>query len=239
MEPAKRESLIESYRQLENPQSVFHAAPDRVKKLAGERLKTFVLVETDAVSFFPSLYSPSPIILDYAVAMNRRFYCRGLWFSIISLNSQYIEQTTDRMLAFALEHEFQMNNLYDEATTNLRSLSPEEKRQIYETALRESAEKLDITQEEMVEEEMLMLQFSNTQPLIPKPYAEMALLCYLEDGFEMLEKFGAMSKSLEEDTFGRGLYEEFRGWADFSYRTYHLFVREILSNLEESYRGYV
>jgi hypothetical protein len=239
MDPEKRKSLIESYKQLENPLSVFNDASERLNELAGEKLRTFILVETDAVSFFPSLYSPSPIILDYAVAMNRRFYCKGLWFSIISLNSQFIEQTTNRMLSFALEHEFQMNNLYDEATTNLRSLSPEEKRQIYETAYRGAVEKLSITPEEVAEEEMLMLKLTNTQPLIPKPYAEMALLCYLEDGFDTLEKFGHPSNSAKEDKFGRELYGEFSGWADFSHRTYHLFVREIVNNLEESYRGYV
>lgn len=239
MDPDKRESLIKSYKRLENPLSVFNDAPKRVKDLAGERLKTFILVETDAISFFPSLYSSSPIVLDYAVAMNRRFYCRGLWFSIISLNSEFIEQATDRMLSFALEHEFQMNNLYDEATTNLRSLSPEEKRQICLAAYGGAVEKLSITPEEVAEEEMLMLQFINTQPLIPKPYAEMALLCYLEDGFDMLEMFGHQSKNAKEDKFGMELYEEFRGWADFSSRTYHLFVREIINNLKESYRGYV
>ena len=238
MEPNLRAVAIESYRELEDPHTVFRSAPESILTLAGDTGSAYIFVETDAVSIFPSLYSSSPQILDYALAMNRRYYFRGLWFSIISLNSVYIRESTDRMLAFALEHEFEMNRLYFERTADQKALAPDEKRLIFETAKKSAAEKLGVAPDELVREEMLMLRLSDSQILIPKPYAEMALLCYLEDNFGVLKGKGVKSKSAEEEVFGAGLYGEFMGWADFSHRTYRIFVREIVDSLQETYRGY-
>jgi hypothetical protein len=58
--------------------------------------------------------------LDFAVAMNRRLFFQGLWFHIISLNSEYIRKSSDRLLTFALEHEFEMNRIYQEISSHVR-----------------------------------------------------------------------------------------------------------------------
>jgi len=50
--------------------------------------------------------------------------------------------------------------------------------------------------------------------------------------------FWIISKSEEERSFGANLYEEFRGWIDFSKSTFALFVRELLSSLRDANQGY-
>jgi hypothetical protein len=236
----RRAGAIGRYKEFRDPRLVFYALSDgeRIRRLAGERVHEYILVETEAVTFFPSIYSSSPGVLDFAVAMNRRFYYRGLWFPIISLNSEYIRQSSDRLLSFALEHEFEMSRIYQEVSQNLRALSRGEKREVVESAQKASASRLKITKEELLQDERLMIQLSNHQPLIPKPYAEMALLLYLEDNFPEIEAYGAPSGSSDEDAFGAELYGEFKGWSEFSHATYDLFVREMISELREASRGY-
>lgn len=235
------ERLLRAYRRMEDSREVFRPLSPlgRVLTLAGDEATGYILVETEAITFFPSLASANPSILDYAAAMNRRFYFQGLWFSVISLNTEYVRQASDNMLAFVLEHEFEMGRRYMEISAEMRPLSPEEKLYIGESARKSSAERLNLTLEEMIEEESLMHTLIGSQPLIPKPYAEMALFAYLEDNFEALYKFGVESKDDSESDFGKELYEEFRGWSDFSRRTYSLFVREISQEIKEGDRGYV
>jgi hypothetical protein len=237
---ARRERTIELYKQLQDPRAVFRKISDlqRIKRLAGDEISNYILAETDAVTFFPSIHSTVPGVLDFAVAMNRRFFCKDLWFPIIALNSEYIEQSSDGVLGFTLEHEFEMDRIYQKISTNLRALSGEEKREVASSAQEISARKRQITQSELIEDEKLMIQLSKSQPLIPKPYAEMALLLYLEDNFSDLRSLGLTSRSDEEKSFGAELYEEFRGWSNFSKNTFSLFVREILAYLKEINRGY-
>jgi hypothetical protein len=237
---AQRERTIEFYKQLQNPRAVFRKISDlqRIKRLAGDDISNYILVETDAVTIFPSINSTMPGVLDFAVAMNRRFFYQDLWFPIISLNSEYIEKSSDDILGFALEHEFEMGRIYQKISANLRALSGDEKREVASSAQEISARKKQITQSEIIEDEKLMVQLSKSQPLIPKPYAEMALLLYLEDNFSDLRSFGLPSKSDEEKSFGAELYEEFRGWSHFSKNTFALFVREILARLKEIDQGY-
>ncbi|MBN1236170.1 MAG: hypothetical protein JW999_09000, partial [Methanotrichaceae archaeon] len=176
--------------------------------------------------------------LDYAVAMNRRLFCQKLWFPIISLNSEYIRQSPDRTLAFALEHEFEMSRIYQDISSHLRIISPDEKRDIMIQAQETSSKKLTITVEELMEDERLMHQLSLSSLLLPKPYAEMAMLHYLEANLPRLEPFGRKSASPEEEAFGEDLAAEFSSWSDFSIKTYRLFVREIAANLREANQGY-
>ena len=84
-----------------------------------------------------------------------------------------------------------------------------------------------------------MAALSESQPVIPKPYAETALLAYLEENFPDLARFGARSSDQEEDAFGAELYDEFEGWSEFSIMSFRLFVREAVEGLREAYRGYV
>lgn len=66
--------------------------------------------------------------------MNRRFYYRELWFPIIALNSEYIRKSSDRILGFTLEHEFEMSKIYQQISANLRALSGDEKREVADSA---------------------------------------------------------------------------------------------------------
>lgn len=226
---------------MEDPLRVFRplSNPDRIGDLAGEKADGYILVETDAVTFFPSIGSPSPGALDYAVAMNRRYFFRGLWFSIISFNTEYLRRAQDTALAYALEHEFEMGKLYQEAFGEMRKLSPGEKLEISQLAHQTSANKTKISLADLMDEERLMLELSGSQPAIPKPYAETALLAYLEGNFPELERFGRESEDDDEEAFGAELYAEFEGWSLFSKESYRLFVREVNQGLREAYRGYV
>lgn len=238
MLPERRNAVLKEYLDLKNPQAVLHKPrdPSRVGRLGGERLSSYIVLETDAIVFFPSLYSPAA--LDFAVAMNRRFYYKGLWFPIISLNSEYIIQSSDRVLAFALEHELDMSRIYQKISLNLRALSTDEKREIMESAEKNSTEKHSITQEELIEDEKLMHRLSSTQALIPKPYAERAMLLWLEENFSEIESRGIPSTSPEEEAFGKELLREFQGWSEFSQKTFERFVREISANLRDANIGY-
>lgn len=239
MPPARRSAVIDGYNRLKNPHLVFRHPLDseRVERLAGERIANFIVVETDAITFFPSIYSSGA--LDFAVAMNRRIFYKGLWFPIIALNSEYIHQSSDRILAFTLDHEFEMSRIYMEISMNLRSLSPDEKRGVVDSAQNISTERLKITEVELFEDERLMQNLSSSEPLIPKPYAESAMLIYLEDNYDGIKHWGQNSRDPDEELFGAGLLEEFRGWSEFSQRTYKLFVSEVLSNLRDANKGYV
>jgi hypothetical protein len=240
MPPEKREEVLSAYRRLKDPRMVMRkiCEEERILGLAGERLAGFIAVETPAVAFFPSMYSYLPGALDYAVAMNRRFFAGGLWYPMIALNSEYIRRASDRILAFTLEHELVMSRLFMEISGNLRSLSTDDKREITDSAGKISSQKLGITPEELREDETLMNQLSLSQPLIPKSYAERAMLIYLEDQLPDLEGFGQKSRSQEEAALGEELYREFRGWSEFSQETYELFVREIVSLLRDVHSGY-
>jgi hypothetical protein len=240
MPMTERELAAKNYKQLLDPKSVFHklSDPKRLECLAGDKASRYIVVETEAIAFFPSIYTSVPGALDFSVAMNRRFYYRELWFPIIALNSEYIRKSSDRILGFTLEHEFEMSKIYQQISANLRALSGDEKREVASSAQQYAATRLQITQDELIEDEKLMVQLSKSRPLIPKPYAEMALLLFLEDNFSDLKSFGVPSESDEEQTFGAELYDEFKGWTDFSRKTYATFVRELLAGLKESDLGY-
>jgi hypothetical protein len=240
-DPKERGRILQMYRKMEDPKKVFRplSNPDRIMNLGGDEADGYILVETDAMTFFPSIGSSTPGALDFAVAMNRRYYYRGLWFSIISLNSEYLRRVSDRVLAYALEHEFEMGRLYQQAFGEMRKLSPGEKLEISQLAHQTSVKKTKISLEDLIDEERLMLELSESQPVIPKPYAETALLTYTEENFSRLEKFGTESEDDEEDAFGAELYDEFEGWSKFSIQSFRLFVREAAQGVGEAYRGYV
>lgn len=237
---AERELTARKYKQLLDPKSIFHklSDPKRLERLAGDKISRYIVVETEAIAFFPSIYSSVPGALDFSVAMNRRFYYQELWFPIIALNSEYIRKCSDRILGFTLEHEFEMSKIYQQISADLRTLSGDEKRDVASSAQQNAAASLQITQDELIEDEKLMVQLSKSRPLIPKPYAEMALLRFLEDNSSEFRSYGAPSESDRERTFGAELYEEFLGWSDFSRNTYGSFVRELLADLRESNLGY-
>ncbi len=240
-EEGERELTLSRYREMDDPRQVFRplSDPDRIVDLGGEEADGYILVETDAITFFPSIGSSIPGALDFAVAMNRRYYYRGLWFSIISLNSEYLSRVSDKILGYALEHEFEMGRLYQRAFEEMRKLSAGEKLEISQLAHQTSVRKTKISLEDLIDEERLMHALSESQPVIPKPYAETALLLYLQENYSDLARFGEESEDAEEDAFGAELYDEFEGWSGFSIMSYRLFVREVALDVKEAYRGYV
>ncbi|MGV8126433.1 MAG: hypothetical protein ACP5PV_04375 [Methanothrix sp.] len=237
---AEQKSLLASYQELRDPGRVFRdiSCRERIRSLAGERVDSFILVETVAVTFFPSAAIGLPGALDYAVAMNSRLFCRGRWYPVIGLNSQYIRRSSDRILAFALEHELEMSRIYQEMVSPGKIISPDQKRNIMLSAQENTEKKLTITPEELREDDRLMQDLALCSPLLPKPYAEMALLCYLEENLPRLEGYGRKSSSDEEEAFGRELAAEFSGWKDFTIQTYDLFLREMAANIRDANRGY-
>jgi len=234
-----KEDIVLGYRDLMDPGRVFREVddPERIVRLAGDAPR-IIFVETDSVSIFPSISISGPHILDFALAMNRRFYCNRLWFDIISLNSEYIRRSSDRMLAFIIEHELEMIRLYEERFPYLRRPRPKEKQLIAQLALERSAKKLGLTAIELGDDERLMIEISDSQPLIPKPYGETALLQFLETNIERLKYEGSLSRSAEDEAMGLRLYDEFAGWRDLSIDAYALLVREIECRLKESNLGY-
>lgn len=237
---AEQKSLLASYQELRDPGRVFRdiSCRERIRSLAGERVDSFILVETVAVTFFPSAAIGLPGALDYAVAMNRRLFCRGRWYPVIGLNSQYIRRSSDRILAFALEHELEMSRIYQEMASPGKIATPDRKREIMLSAQKVSEKKLSITPQELREDDRLMHDLALSSPLLPKPYAEMALLCYLEDNLPRMEGYGESSSSAEEEAFGKELAAEFSGWKDFTFETYDLFLREMAAHIREANRGY-
>jgi hypothetical protein len=109
----KRELAIERYKKLQDPRTVFHKPSDtkRLERLAGDKISKYILVETESITFFPSIYASVLGALDFSVAMNRRFFHRDLWFPIIARNSEYIKMSSDRILGFTQEHEFEMSRI--------------------------------------------------------------------------------------------------------------------------------
>jgi hypothetical protein len=170
--------------------------------------------------------------------MNRRLFYQGLWFPIISLNSEYIRKSSDRLLTYTLSHEFEMDRIFQETSSRLRIPTSGEKKGITDSAKDISAKGLTINQEELIEDERLMLELSKTMPLLPKPYAEWAMLLYLELNISCLKSFGMKSVNDDEESFGEELFMEFSGWSEFTQETYEIFVREIASNLRDADQGY-
>jgi hypothetical protein len=240
LSPSKQEKLLAAYQEYKDPGKVFRdiSACKRVRGLAGSRISSFIIVETDCISFFPSAVGPFSGALDYAVAMNRRLFCDKKWYPIISFSSGYISQSSDRLLAYALEHEFEMSQIYKEIVSPGRLISHDQKREIMLSADEASGEKMSITPDELREDERLMNHLALTSPLLPKPYCELSLLHYLKANLPRLENYGIVSSSPEEEAFGEELAEEFRSWEKFTIETYDLFVREIVAQLRDANRGY-
>lgn len=236
----EQKRLLASYQVLRDPRRVFRdiSCMERIRSLAGERITSFILMETAAVTFFPSVAIGLPGALDYAVAMNRRLFCQERWYPIICLNSQYIRRSSDRILAFALEHELEMSRIYQDMVSPGRIVTPDQKRDIMLSAQEASEKKLTITPDELREDDRLMQELVLSCPLLPKPYAEMALLCYLEDNLPRLEGYGQSSSSPEEAALGKELAAEFSNWEAFTIETYDLFLREMAAHIRDANRGY-
>ncbi len=237
LKPHEIKSIIgrgEQY--LEEPESVYGTGGlEAARKIAPQNI---LLLSTDAVVFSQSIFVRMPSVFDYAVALNRRYYL-GSWYSIITLNSKYLEEASQTMLRFTIEHELLQKEVYEENIRNeARKFTPEEKRKISDETLTRAIEKSGITREEIASEKALMLKISHNSPLIPKPFAETALYWYVERHLNELKYLGEPSMNEKEDSLGKKLNSDFKEWIDFSAGVYRLFLSEVKKELNYTDYGY-
>jgi hypothetical protein len=227
-----------------DPPSMYTAIPGdlraRLERLVGsDRLQGILLLSTDMVAFSPSIFMQRQNILDYAIAMNRRFFFRIYWFPIIVINQAFIEQADERMLHFLLEHELVQNEMYTEHVTahGCRPLSSDEKRAIDGQALQQAIERSGITQEEHIREHELMQEISMSAPPVPKTFAETSLYEYLDRHWEEIKDLGVKGETESEAEFEAMVAQE-HGWIDFSHEIYGLFLTELKRKLDVTYHEY-
>ncbi len=237
LKPHEIKSIIGCSEQYINePESVYGTEGlEPVKGLAPENI---ILLSTDAVVFSQSIFVRMPSVFDYAMALNRRYYL-GSWYSIITLNSKYLEEASEIMLRFTIEHELLQKEVYEEnIRSQARKFTPEEKRKISDETLNRAIEKSGITREEISAEKALMLKISHNSPLIPKPFAETALYWYVEKHLDELKNLGEPSMNEKEDALGKKLNSDFKEWIDFSATVYKLFLSEVKKELNYTDYGY-
>ncbi|MBU4076717.1 MAG: hypothetical protein KKI06_08435 [Euryarchaeota archaeon] len=197
-----------------------------------------ILLSTDAVVFSQSIFVRMASVFDYAVALNRRYYL-GSWYSIITLNRKYLEEASENMLRFTIQHELLQKEIYEANIRNeARKFTPEEKKNISDETLKRAIEKSGITREEIGLEQALMLNISHNSPLIPKPFAETALYWYIESHLDELKFLGEPSMNEKEDALGKKLNADFKEWIDFSAGVYKLFLSEVKKELNYTDYGY-
>jgi hypothetical protein len=238
LKPGDLKTIITRNEQyLEKPESVFGTCGlDNVKNLTTQNI---LFLSTDAIVFSQSIFAPFPGVFDYAVALNRRYYIEGSWYSIITLNSTYLEKASVTILKYALFHELLQKEIYEENMRNgIRKFSPEEKRKISNETLDKAIESSGISPEELMKEKDLMLDISSNSPLIPKPFAETALYNYVEKNLDELKDYREKSRTEKEDTIGKKLNSDFKDWLDFSTETYRKFLGEVKKELNYMDYGY-
>ncbi|MCK4475971.1 MAG: hypothetical protein KAU16_04515 [Methanophagales archaeon] len=229
----KIDKNIEFYeRSLEHPASM-HSLLEKsekevIEKLVGKkRVKNTILTKTKALIFAPSILVPSTSSLDYGIAMHRRFFIRGLWFSIIALNEDYLESATESMLRYMLEHELAQGEIYKElAVHQIKILSSEMKGVVHEEARVKAIQRSAISADELKRERQLILDLSAKSPLVPVHFASVSLFRYLEENWEEVKRFGLPSQNEIERELELSA-EKFADWADSSCSSFKIFLREL------------
>ncbi|MCK4731387.1 MAG: hypothetical protein KAT65_02915 [Methanophagales archaeon] len=229
----KIDQNIEFYeKSLEHPASM-HSPLEKSEKevienLVGKkRVKNAILVKTKALIFAPTILAPSTFPLDYGTAMHRRFFLHGLWFSVIALNEVYLESATEPMLGYMLEHELAQGEIYKElATQSIKILSSEMKGVVHEEARVKAIQRSAISAQELERERQLILDLSAHAPLVPTHFASASLFRYLEKNWEEVRRFGLPSQNEKEKELELSA-EKFADWADFSYSSFKIFLKEL------------
>ena len=167
-----------------------------IKRLAGnDQLKNTILLKTRALIFSPSILAPSSGSLDYGTAIHRRFFLRGLWFSIIALNEVYIKSASEPMLRYMLEHELAQGKIYKElAAQRIKRLDSDMKRIVHEEARAKAIRISTIPEEELERERQLILDLASKHPLVPAHFASTSLFNYLEENWAEVKQFGLPSQ---------------------------------------------
>jgi len=226
-----QQELLRSYALLEDTGRLYRQSPhaERIHRLSNGKTRGHIILETDGVDIFPSLTSPNPGVLDFAIGMGRRFYFRGLWFSVLGFNAAYLEKASDKMLTFAIEQELEMIRIYAEISAEAKVSQRVEDR---------AERHLNIQPDELREDERILMEISDSQPLIPRPYSEIGMLVYIETKFQEIKSMGVPSRDEAEEGFGSGLFKEFLGWEPFTRKSYLIFVSEIRDKMRDAFSGY-
>ena len=201
---------------------------DEIEKIVGkDRLKDIILLKTEAVIFAPTIFPPFSGSFDYGIAMHRRFFLRGLWFSIMALNEAYFKLAAEFMLRYVLEHELIQGEMYKElATQHIKSISPEMKGVFHEEARIKAIQRSGISTEELDQERNLIFDLSFKSPMIPTGFAAVSLFKYLEENWEKVKCFGIPSQNETEKELEKAS-TEFVNWLDFSFNAYRAFLKEL------------
>lgn len=228
----------------QDPPSMYDAISGTVsarmgQMVGGDRLQGILMLSSSAVPFSPSIFMQRLSVLDYTIAMNRRFFFKIGWFSIIVVSQPYIEQATDRMLHFVLEHELIQNAMYTEHVERYGHLflAPGEKRAIDEKAMQQAIEQSRITEEEHLREQELMDEIATYSPVVPKSFAETSLFEYLEKYWDDVKDLGVKGETESEKEF-EAMISQDSGWLDFSHETYKLFLAGLKRELDLTYLEY-
>ncbi len=225
--------IIEFYeKSLEHPASMHFPLEseekEKIEKLIGSnRVEKTIWLKTKALIFAPSILAPSTSSLDYGIAMHRRFFLRGLWFSIIALNEAYIKSATEPMLRYMLEHEIAQGEIYKElAAQHIKILSSGMKGVVHEEARVKAIQRSAISADELHRERQLILDLSAQSPLVPTHFASASLFKYLEENWEEVKQFGLASQNEIERELELSA-EKFADWADFSCSAFKIFLLEL------------
>jgi hypothetical protein len=237
LKPGEMKKIIQQNEQyLKEPESVYGI--DGLEVVEDLVSPDILLLSTDAVVFSQSIFVRMASVFDYAVALNRRYYL-GKWYPIITLNKKYLEEASETMLKYTIEHELLQKKIYEENMRDgVRKFSPDEKRKISDETLIKAIEKSGITEKELEKEKQIMLRISTVSPLIPKPFAETALYWYVEKNIEELKTYGMESRTDKEDELGKKLNADFKEWIDFSTNTYKMFLSDVKKELNYMDYGY-
>lgn len=229
----KINEIIEFYeKSLEHPASMHFPLEseeeETIEKLVGNnRLKNTILLKTKALIFAPSILAPSTSSLDYGTAMHRRFFLRGLWFSVIAMNEAYIKSATETMLRYMVEHELALGEYYKElAMRNVKVLTSVMKGVIHEETRSKAIIKSGISDEEVEQERQLILDLSAHYPLVPTHFASASLFRYLEENWEKVKPLGLASQNEAEKELEIST-EKFAEWTDFSRNSFKTFLKEL------------
>ncbi len=201
---------------------------ETIEKLVGKnRLKNTILLKTNALIFAPSILAPSTSSLDYGTAMHRRFFLRGLWFSVIAMNEAYIKSATETMLRYMIEHELALGEYYKElAMRNVKVLTPVMKGVIHEETRSKAIIKSGISDDEVEQERQLILDLSAQYPIVPTHFASASLFRYLEENWEEVKQFGLVSENELEKEWEIPA-EKIAEWTDFSRNSFKTFLNEL------------
>ncbi len=104
--------------------------------------------------------------------------------------------------------------------------STEMKGVVHEEARVNAIQRSAISAQELERERQLILDLSAQSPLVPTHFASTSLFRYLEKNWEEVKRFGLPRQNEKEKELELSA-EKFVDWADFSYSSFKIFLKEL------------